>query len=808
MATITSVGTGAWSASGTWDSGVPVDGDDVVIASGHTVTFDVDQSTFVTGVKVTITGTLTHTTVTGTYCLFIKTGASVVGAGTWNIGTEATPIPFAAKHTITGASGWYVSGSSGLTMTVYGAEPTNTYVRLSGAEALGQTALSVDTDVTGDIWADGDTIAVADIDKAKEVEKYTIAAGGIAAGEITVTVGLSNAKLEGAYVVLVTRNINIIAVGAHPIDSVNDLTIGGGQFTSTSSYRMLYRCNNVSISGGAFHGGYSALSNSLDFIISGGVFTDILYPIYSTSSGTISDCLMTGCGYISFTNCYGITIDSGIFAGLDNGFECYALTILGGTFHGNQYAIRGGYGNVFGGTFESNANGVYQSMVTIKGATFTSNNCDIRYSQFTAYNVLLGSATEVGDYGKLSTETCSESIDHDQVAGAYKAWTKGGVTTKQAVTYPTGFTNSMQTVLESATSEGYWQKEISVGAGQSVNITSYLRKDASMTYLPRVIMFLKNTTDPFAGGTGLHTFTMTDSIDTWEDDTYTYSNDTSEDVVLVIRTQGKNATGNLFSYLDIEVINVDLTSVLALLNTIDGIVNDILADTVLLSDGVTLADDAITSAKFDESTAYPLKSADTGATAIARVGADSDTLETLSDEIAAVKAETALIVEDTGTTLSNLITAIKSKTDLMDASAITYTPNVVGTDITLLRGDTFSATLTDVGALTGYVSIDFTVKRNTSNTDDEAVIRIRKNASGTGDGLLRLNRAAPTTETGEIVIDDEATGDITITLDETATDSLEIGAYLYDVQLITATAVKTLTSGRLNVTSDVTRAIA
>jgi hypothetical protein len=166
------------------------------------------------------------------------------------------------------------------------------------------------------------------------------------------------------------------------------------------------------------------------------------------------------------------------------------------------------------------------------------------------------------------------------------------------------------------------------------------------------------------------------------------------------------------------------------------------------------------------------------------------------------------ILEDTGTTLSNLITSIKSKTDLMDASAITYTPNVVGTDITLLRGDTFSATLTDVGALTGYVSIDFTVKRNTSNTDDEAVIRIRKNASGTGDGLLRLNRAAPTTETGEIVIDDEATGDITITLDETATDSLEIGAYLYDVQLITATAVKTLTSGRLNVTSDVTRAIA
>jgi hypothetical protein len=52
--------------------------------------------------------------------------------------------------------------------------------------------------------------------------------------------------------------------------------------------------------------------------------------------------------------------------------------------------------------------------------------------------------------------------------------------------------------------------------------------------------------------------------------------------------------------------------------------------------GVTLADDAITAAKFDESTAFPLKADDSGATQVARSGADSDTLETLSDEIAIV----------------------------------------------------------------------------------------------------------------------------------------------------------------------------
>ncbi|MHC4676392.1 MAG: hypothetical protein ACYTBZ_28205, partial [Planctomycetota bacterium] len=48
---------------------------------------------------------------------------------------------------------------------------------------------------------------------------------------------------------------------------------------------------------------------------------------------------------------------------------------------------------------------------------------------------------------------------------------------------------------------------------------------------------------------------------------------------------------------------------------------------------VSLADDAITASKYDESTAFPIKSADTGSTQIARTGADSDTLETLSDQL-------------------------------------------------------------------------------------------------------------------------------------------------------------------------------
>ena len=107
-----------------------------------------------------------------------------------------------------------------------------------------------------------------------------------------------------------------------------------------------------------------------------------------------------------------------------------------------------------------------------------------------------------------------------------------------------------------------------------------------------------------------------------------------------------------------------------------------------LDNGVTLADDAITAAKFDESTAFPLKSADTGSTQVARVGADLDTLETLSDEIAAVKAETAAILVDTGTTLDGKLNTIDTNVDSILADT--------GTDGVVVASGQTVATVTNL----------------------------------------------------------------------------------------------------------------
>jgi hypothetical protein len=56
--------------------------------------------------------------------------------------------------------------------------------------------------------------------------------------------------------------------------------------------------------------------------------------------------------------------------------------------------------------------------------------------------------------------------------------------------------------------------------------------------------------------------------------------------------------------------------------------------TAVVTNGVLIAAGAIKGVSYDASTAYPLAYVDSGATKVARTGADGDTLKTLSDEIA------------------------------------------------------------------------------------------------------------------------------------------------------------------------------
>lgn len=99
---------------------------------------------------------------------------------------------------------------------------------------------------------------------------------------------------------------------------------------------------------------------------------------------------------------------------------------------------------------------------------------------------------------------------------------------------------------------------------------------------------------------------------------------------------------------------------------------------------VTLADDAIKAATFDESTAYPLKSADTGSTAVLRTGADGDTGETLSDQIDAVATQASV---DNVPTNAELESALAAADDAVLA-AIAALENLSAADILAMSIET------------------------------------------------------------------------------------------------------------------------
>jgi hypothetical protein len=267
---------------------------------------------------------------------------------------------------------------------------------------------------------------------------------------------------------------------------------------------------------------------------------------------------------------------------------------------------------------------------------------------------------------------------------------------------------------------------------------------------------------------------------------------------------------------NVDAVLVDTGTTLdGKINTIDTVVDTIYADMASVDDvwdevlsghvtagsaGKVLSDAAL------ESTLTAIKGAGWSTETLAAIDVLIDAIKAKTDQLVFTtpnKVDATATVDTTGIATSAALAvvdanvdAIKAKTDALDVSSVTVVTAVNGTTITIWRGDTFSGSITDIGALTDYVSIDFTVKEAYSKTDDEATIRIRKNASGTSDGLMRLNGAAALSSAlGSIAIDDLATGDITITLDETATDDLSTGTYVYDIQMISASGVKTLTYG-------------
>jgi len=142
-----------------------------------------------------------------------------------------------------------------------------------------------------------------------------------------------------------------------------------------------------------------------------------------------------------------------------------------------------------------------------------------------------------------------------------------------------------------------------------------------------------------------------------------------------------------------------------------------------------------------------------------------------------------------------------SRTLTQTAAAITAI--LSGTTLTIHRGDSMSISFSGLGDISSRTNLQFTLKRDRSHDDNVALIQIDEST-----GLLVLNGSSSVIAgNGVITVTGGDAGDFAVTLTATNTAQLSVATGLYyDVQMITASSVSTLTSGGASVTADVTRA--
>jgi hypothetical protein len=481
MAAISSNGTGGgdWDLVGTWAGGVvPVDLDTVTIVAGDTVVFNVDQSGFANGIGLTVnaTGILDAETAAGTYHL--KCNADITNNGEIKAGSSGTAYPSVADFTIEFNGAFEIQcGNTGV-VNLYDTEPTYRFIKLSGAAAAGEGAapnpLQVDTDVTGDIWAAGDTICVDDVGKSglPDSEEMVIAAGGIAAGAITLTANLANAKATGAYVILCKRNIHITG-GAYAVYNCDD-----------SYIRASCNCDRFSGYGdgtefaGVFYGSAAVFRYGENHTLSG-VSTGCTYGISYGQSITVSSTGLISGGSNAVRNSYACTIN-GILSGCSNTINISSSMILNGTADGCDNVFSSCAGCKIFGTISNSDAAVLYGSGHIISATFTNNDDDFyRVGSSSCYNTMFGGTSEFGGYNTSfrSASDYVESFDHDQSTNAFKAWCRGGIVTSQTDSPPTGYTIWYEHACEDTTGTYpcFRQFETTVQPGTAIEVSGKIR---------------------------------------------------------------------------------------------------------------------------------------------------------------------------------------------------------------------------------------------------------------------------------------------------------------------------------------------
>lgn len=144
----------------------------------------------------------------------------------------------------------------------------------------------------------------------------------------------------------------------------------------------------------------------------------------------------------------------------------------------------------------------------------------------------------------------------------------------------------------------------------------------------------------------------------------------------------------------------------------------------------------------------------------------------------------------------------------LTSTAVETASTMAGSDITITRSVTFSATVTGISFPALWEKVYFTVKESNVHPDAQSVIQVFKYNGAGNDGLIRLNKGAATAAQGSLTANSSA-GTVTITLTDDATVQLYYGNYVYDLKFIISDGTsEVITQGNCYVRLTSTEAIA
>ena len=390
----------------------------------------------------------------------------------------------------------------------------------SQAEAAGATVIEIDQDASTDPeWLRaGAMVRIDNINRNVQSEVRIIAS--VAAGSITITAGLTSAKLSGSKVILVTRNVKLNS-------SATAISNGMIRYGTGHQLDAEIRPGSTSTSG---------VQDATNSVFSGGVISGCTYGVNSGSGHTFSGGAISGCTY-------GVNSGSG-------------HTFSGGAISGCALGVYSGSGHTFsGGVISGCSQGVNSGSGHFQwpGIVMSGNTRDMYgLCVFDGYAASLNSTTQVAAFNN-NVEGLNPPNGRAQIVirdiggapGALKAWMYAGrITDRSGIEPNFAIGATRKYIFENNATPVFLDRVIYAEAGKPIWANVSMQKDVNgMTETPRVQIF-DEAYDPFDGyAVGAEQVMADDLVQHDYVLTYTALRTGNH----VVRIRGKNAAGNLYA---------------------------------------------------------------------------------------------------------------------------------------------------------------------------------------------------------------------------------------------------------------------